>query len=73
MVGDAAYEARVRGAPIFGDKRDHRVCAGLRRGVVVVARDAAEALATSDRCGRIVVLVGRPLGREPVPLSVSEP
>jgi hypothetical protein len=35
--------ARIYGVPIIGDVDEHRVYAGLRRGAVVVAQDAAEA------------------------------
>jgi hypothetical protein len=61
IVGNAVSTTTVRicGAPIIGDVHDHRVCAGLRRGSVVVAQDAAEALATRGRCSGIGVLVGR--------------
>ena len=70
MLGDgrrgSAYDGAVHG-PDRRDVRDHRVC-GLRREAVVVAQDAAEARATCDRCGRIVVLVGRRRNRGDQPV-----
>jgi hypothetical protein len=60
--------ARIYGVPIIGDVDEHRVYAGLRRGAVVVAQDAAEAFAARDRCSGIDVLVGRrrDRGEQPV-------